>query len=151
MKNLRQTSVILLVNRAVGQKSLSRPAAEAVRSRRVFTGPEISRPRNLFQWMESGDEAVRRNARREMELLGFYPTEFCADYRNMTEVEFDDLIGLGVIYVADWDQGQSLGSPNDKSETHSGRQMGLLERTWTDGDSRPVRQLGIGLHSNFTS
>jgi hypothetical protein len=116
MKNVRQTSVILLVNRAVGQKSSNRRRAEAERSRRVFSGPEISRLRNLFQWMESGDEAVRRNARREMELLGFYPTEFCADYRNMTEVEFDDLIGLGVIYVADWDQGQSLGSPNEESE-----------------------------------
>lgn len=116
MKNLRQTSVILLANRAVGQKSSNRRRAEAVHSRRVFTGPEISRLRNLFQWMESGDEAVHRNVRREMELLGFYPTEFCADYRTMTEVEFDDLIGLGVIYVADWDQGQSLGSPNEESD-----------------------------------
>jgi hypothetical protein len=52
------------------------------------------------------DETIRRAATIETEDLGFCPAQFCPDYhpdsRRLSDVEFDDLIGLGVIRVADW-------------------------------------------------
>ena len=75
-------------------------------SRRIFTGREIRRLRLLVRRTGSLDETIRRAATIEMEGLGFYPEEFCPDYhsntRQLSDVEFDDLIGLGVIRVTDW-------------------------------------------------
>ena len=78
----------------------------SVLSRRIFTGREIDRLRLLVRRSGHRDETIRRAATIEMEDLGFYPAEFCPDYhpdsRRLSDVEFDDLIGLGVLRVTDW-------------------------------------------------
>jgi hypothetical protein len=102
---MKHKAPIVIAARSFGHTPPEQDGSGNVLSRRIFTGREIGRLRLLVRRSNHRDETIRRAATMEMEDLGFYPAEFCPDYhpdnRRLSAVEFDDLIGLGVIRVAD--------------------------------------------------
>lgn len=104
---MRRTTTILLAARRIGHPSAGAEAPGPDRSGCRFTQTEIARLRLLVRRAGSDDETVRAIATREMEEMGFHQADFCPTYHPglpfLSELEFDDLVGLGVIRVIEED------------------------------------------------